>query len=85
MCDGVIHFNLKLYTNGSPVNNAYPFSLQDTQLVSHVEIELGIIPPTLLDQAKAFPAAADQMNFLSGKGDKVQMFRQLVPIQTVLR
>ena len=85
VCDGVIHFNLKLYTNGSPVNNVYPFSLQDTQLVSHVEIELGIIPPTLLDQAKAFPAAADQMNFLSGKGDKVQMFRQLVPIQTVLR
>ena len=85
VCDGVIHFNLKLYTNGTPVNNAYPFSLQDTQLVSHVEVELGIIPPTLLDQAKAFPLAADQMNFLSTKGDKVQMFRQLVPIQTVLR
>ena len=85
VCDGVIHFNLKFYLNGSPTNNAYPFSVQDTQLVSHVEIELGIIPPTLLDQAKAFPMAADQMNFLSTKGDKVQMFRQLVPIQTVLR
>ena len=85
VCDGVIHFNLKLYTNGSPVNNVYPFSLQDTQLVSHVEIELGLIPPTLLDQAKSFPLAADQMTFLSTKGDKVQMFRQLVPIQTVLR
>ena len=85
VCDGVIHFNLKFYINGSPTNNAYPFYLQDSQLVSHVEIELGIIPPTLLDQAKAFPVAADQMNFLSTKGDKVQMFRQLVPIQTVLR
>ena len=85
VCDGVIHFNLRLYTNGSPVNNGYPFFLQDTNLPSHVEIELGIIPPTLLDQAKAFPLAADQMTFLSTKGDKVQMFRQLVPIQTVLR
>lgn len=86
VCDGVIHFNLRLYTNGIPISFAASgYDMQDTQMPSHVEIELGIIPPTLLDQAKAFPNPTDQMNFLSTRGDKVQMFRQLVPIQTVLR
>ena len=85
VCDGVIHFNLRFYINGAPTNMVYPSWLLDTNLPSHVEIELGIIPPTLLDQAKAFPAPTDQRNFLSTRGDKVQMFRQLVPIQTVLR
>ncbi len=86
VCDGVIHFNVNLYTNGAPVGSVtYPFWMQDTQMVSHVEIELGILPPSVVEQAQAFPLAADQMSFLANKGDRVQMFRQLVPIQTTLR
>lgn len=86
VCDGVIHFNVNLYTNGAPVTSVtYPYTLLDTQMVSHVEVELGILPPSVIEQAQAFPLAADQMSFLANKGDRVQMFRQLVPIQTTLR
>lgn len=86
VCDGVIHFSINLYTNGAPVTSVtYPAWMQDTQMVSHVEVELGILPPSVVEQAQAFPLAADQMSFLANKGDRVQMFRQLVPIQTTLR
>ena len=85
VCDGVIHFSLRLYTNGGALNPNYPLYLQDTQMASHVEVELGILPPFVLDQAKSFPVASDQINYLMSKGDKVQMFRQLVPIQTTAR
>jgi type II secretory pathway pseudopilin PulG len=85
--DGVIHFSVRLYTNGFPLlNPSYPItSFYYTQMVSHVEIELGILPPTLIEQAKASPLAGNQMSFLAGKGDRIQIFRQIVPIQTFPR
>lgn len=85
VCDGVIHFNVRPYTNGAPLNATFPYTLADTQMLSHVEVELGIVPPNLLDQAKAFPSASAQIAYLSSKGDKMQMFRQLVSIQTSAR
>lgn len=81
VCDGVIHFNIRPYTNGAP-DTSLPLTRSNTQMLSHVEVELGILPPSLVEQVKAFPAPADQINFLTNKGDKIQMFRQLVPIQT---
>lgn len=78
-------------TNSSPIDqvDAFPITrLADGKVYrmpNYIEVELGVLEPTTLIQAKAMPTADTAKEFLSRQGSKVHIFRQQIPIRTAPR
>jgi len=93
--DGVVRLDVTLFDQaGNPLNYERPYFntnlmpadtflwLNHTSVPSYVEIEMGILEPTVLDQVRVFPpGSAQATNFLGDKGGKVHLFRQRIPIR----
>ena len=68
-------FDPQLNTQLTFMSNALP---------AYVELELGVLEPVALKQYQALSAKA-AADFLSRQAGKVHLFRQRIPIRTVLQ
>ncbi len=84
VADNVVHFRLTGITNGAPVPpGSY---LTNSEVPSHVEIELGYVDSRTAERAKAFlPNTNDVQAYLSTNLDSVHIFRLQIPIRTGLQ
>jgi Tfp pilus assembly protein PilV len=98
--DGVINLSVRAFdANGLEIVNSnssvlwMPDSVvSDRQLVpsltnnipNSVELELGILEPQVLEQARALPSPALQQAFLSTRMSAVHIFRQQIPVRVAL-
>lgn len=93
VADGVIHFQVRAFdTNGiemfegwSPQPPVFPIVSNNivlTKLPSYLQIELGVLEPETLAQARSLGNSTSISNFLRGRMSKVHIFRQQVPIRT---
>ena len=69
------------FTNSLPVVNGPPI-FETNYVPSSVEIELGILEPQTLEQAKS---VADARSYLQRQAGKVHIFRQTIPIRNAPR
>ncbi len=100
VADGIVHFRLHFYdTAGNQITNANPPSiLMNAELIpgerrtafynealpAMVEIELGILEPQTIEQARSIPDA-NRAAFLEKQAGKVHIFRQQIPIRNAPR
>ncbi len=100
VADGVVHFRLLFYdVAGNLITNAVPTSIQLTPelipgerrtsfynaaLPAMVEIELGILEPQTLEQARSIPDV-NKIAFLEKQAGKIHIFRQQIPIRNAPR
>ena len=95
VADGIVHFSLRGYTNGTlvafvdPANN---FHLRDNipkifmtetnrNIPSHIELELGVLEPGTLQQARLIPSAFAVRNYLHRSSGNVLLLRARVPLR----
>jgi len=85
--DGIIHFQVRAFDqNGQENTNrptlSYPLDNSSTNALPHyLELELGILEPQTLEQARAIGNAAALQAFLERQAGKVHIFRQQIPIR----
>lgn len=100
VADGVVHFRLQFYDNAGNVvyinqppaiyvstNNLIKERItvfNNDALPAMVEVELGILEPQTLEQARSMPVAS-QKAYLEKQAGKVHIFRQQIPIRNALR
>ena len=85
VADGIVHLNLRAFdTNGVFLDtNSYAYT--SNALPAYLEVELGVLEPNVLEQARAIPSTAASSNFLAQQSSKVHLFRQRIPIRTAGR
>jgi type II secretory pathway component PulJ len=89
--DGVIHFQVNAVDASGVVistNVLYypnPPGELTNRLPVALEIELGILEPRVVEQARSYPTAALRQNYLKQQAGKVHIFRQQIPIRTAVR
>jgi Tfp pilus assembly protein PilV len=85
VADGVVHFSVRAFDNrGREMTNLATAALSGSSLPSLVEVELGILEPDILGEARAVPVGALQ-GYLTNKAGKVHLFRQQIPIRAAAR
>ncbi|MEO6183650.1 MAG: prepilin-type N-terminal cleavage/methylation domain-containing protein [Verrucomicrobiota bacterium] len=64
--------------------NEYPIYFRDDKLPAMVEVELGILEPQTLEQARSIPDV-NKIAFLQKQAGKIHIFRQQIPIRNAPR
>ena len=84
VADNVIHLSLRAVSNGVPVNAAsYVFS--DTNAPSFLELEIGFMEATAVDQSRARLGASAQRVFLETQVNRVHYFKTVIPVRTSIQ
>ena len=89
IADGIVHLRVVGYTNGSLVSfgpladniPATSVALTNGQRPSHLEIELGVLEPKVLEEMRAMPNATIVRDKLFEKAANVLMFRARIPLR----
>ena len=89
VADGIVHFRCLAYdTNGVlfTTNNIIDggFSFTNNAVPAYVDLELGILEPRVIEQARSIPNPAALQAFLGNinQASKVHLFRQHISIRT---
>ena len=79
VADGAVHLKLRAYQS-DVTTNVFTGSL----LPSYVDLELGILEPRVVEQARSIPNAATMQAFLGdiNQASKVHLFRQHISLRT---
>jgi prepilin-type N-terminal cleavage/methylation domain-containing protein len=80
VADGAVHLRMRAYQSDGYTNTAFTGTL----LPVYVDLELAILEPRVVEQARAIPNAQAMQAFLRDikQASKVHLFRQHIPIQT---
>jgi prepilin-type N-terminal cleavage/methylation domain-containing protein len=80
VADGAVHLKLRAYQTDSTLSTVFTGDF----LPTYVDLELGILEPNVVEQARSFPNAVVMKSFLTDikQASKVHLFRQRIPIQT---
>lgn len=80
VADGAVHLRMRAYQSDGYTNTAFTGTL----LPVYVDLELAILEPRVVEQARSIPNAQAMQAFLKDikQASKVHLFRQHIPIQT---
>ncbi len=80
VADGAVHLKMRAYQSDGTTNTVFTGTL----LPVYVDLELGILEPRVVEQARSIPNLAAMQAFLADikQASKVHLFRQHIPIQT---
>ena len=80
VADGAVHLKLRAYQPDGTATNVFTGSL----LPGYVDLELGILEPRVIEQARSIPNPATMQAFLGNinQASKVHLFRQHITIRT---
>jgi prepilin-type N-terminal cleavage/methylation domain-containing protein len=89
VADGIVHMRLKGFTNntlvafGDLANNVANIFLTETNrnIPSHIELEIGVLEPSTLQQARLIPSTFAVSNYLYRASGNVLMLRARVPLR----
>lgn len=81
--DGIVHFSLRAFDTNGFDTNGLSYVYTNTHLPAYLEVELGVLEPQVLEQARAMPSLVASSNFLAQQSSKVHLFRQRIPVRTV--
>jgi prepilin-type N-terminal cleavage/methylation domain-containing protein len=83
--DGVIHLTLRAFNASGVDITPLGGSLAGDRVPHLVELELGVLEPDIVGQARSLPTYAAFTNFLNQKAGKVHYFRQQIPVRSAVR
>ena len=80
VADGAVHLKMRAYQPDGTANTVFTGSL----LPGYVDLELGILEPRVVEQARSIPNGAAMQAFLGNinQASKVHLFRQHISIRT---
>lgn len=88
VCRGVVSFRLDAFdVDGNLLSGTLPYAATNTQMPAYLEMELGILEPHVLEQARALAFSGNtnlSRQYLNDQGSKIHMFRQRIPIRSKL-
>lgn len=84
VADGVVHFNIRAYTNGVLVTNMLGEAETTLQLAglapSHIDLEFGILEPKVLEEVRSIPNTAAISNYLYRLPSSFQIYKSRIRI-----
>jgi hypothetical protein len=85
VADGVVHLALRAYDHDGNWVDTSGWSYTNTFIPAWLELEVAVIEPKVLLQARSFPNANAQRAFLqetTNRASAVHLFRQRIPVRT---
>jgi hypothetical protein len=85
IADGVIHLDLRAYDQNGVYVDTSGYSFTNTFMPAWLELEVGVLEPKILLQARSMPSASAQRAFLqetTNKASAVHIFRTRIPVRT---
>lgn len=83
--DGVVHLVVRAFNASGADITPFGGSLGGDRVPHMVELELGVLEPDIVGQARALPNYVAFTNFLNQQAGKVHYFRQQIPIRSAVR
>lgn len=83
--DGVVHLALRAYDQDGNWVDTSGWSYTNTFVPSWLELEVGVLEPKVLKQARSIPNASAQRSFLqetTNRASAVHIFRQRIQVRT---
>lgn len=64
-----------------PIAHEYPMRFASNQLPAFLEVELGLLPPQVLQRVRAIENASAQRNFLTNQANAVVLFNKVIRLR----
>lgn len=82
VADGVVNFQLRAYdANGLLWSGSDSYALTNSELPTYVELELGVLEPQLVQEARLIPNTQVSSNYVAQEAGRVHLFRRRVFIR----
>jgi Tfp pilus assembly protein PilW len=84
MTEGVVHMELRPYDRNGNYMNPYTTQFTNSVVPAYVELEVAVLEPKVLLQARSIPNAAAQKNFIqetTNRASAVHIYRSYFPVR----